>query len=424
MTTRTRTTPKTKASAIDLFQSLGTAGLTDPYGLYGQLREQDPVHRTPHGLWVLTRHADVTAVLRDPRFGREGFERHFGAGGGSRRAGAGDGLADAARLDQAGHRQSMLFRDPPHHTRLRDAVSRAFTPRAVEALRPRIEARADALLDRAVPCGRMDVVADLAEPLPRAVIGELLGIPEAHRPSCVAWSAAVARSLDALPIPEDRPLIAEGQTARRMLGGYVRELIGARRVHPGSDLVSTLVEAADGDGLLTDSELVAMIVLLLVAGTETSVSLIGTTVWALLRHPEELARLREAPWLLPAAVEEALRWESPVQRTWRIATAEVAVSDHTILRGALVVLLLGAANRDPERFAEPDRFDVLRRDLGHVAFGGGVHVCLGAALARLETQVAIGALLRRLPGLRLATEQAAWRPTATLRGLATLRVTW
>jgi cytochrome P450 len=424
MATETRPTSTTKASAIDLFQRLMAAGLTDPYGLYRQLREQDPVHRTPHGLWLLTRHADVTAVLRDPRFGREGFERHFGTGEGSPGAGACDGLADAARRDQAGHRQSMLFRDPPHHTRLRDAVSRAFTPRAVEALRPRIEARADALLDLTASSGRMDVVADLAEPLPRTVIGELLGIPEAQRPACAAWSAAVARSLDALPIPEDRSLVAEGQTARRLLGGYVRELIASRRADLGSDLVSTLIEAADRDGLLSDSELVAMIVLLLVAGTETSVSLIGTTVWALLRHPEELARLREAPWLLPAAVEEAVRWESPVQRTWRIAMAEVAVSNHTIPRGALVVLLLGAANRDPGRFAEPDRFEVLRRDLGHVAFGGGVHVCLGAALARLETQVAIGALVRRQPGLRLVNEQAVWRPTATLRGLTTLQVTW
>jgi cytochrome P450 len=187
--------------------------LTDPYGFYRQLREQDPVHRTPHGLWVLTRYADVAALLRDPRFGREGFERHFGTGGGSRGKGAGDGLADAARLDPGGHRQSMLFRDPPHHTRLRDAVSRAFTPRVAETLRPRIQAHIDALLDRVAPTCRMDVIADLAEPLPRGVIGELLGIPEAHRPACAAWSAAVARSLDALPIPEDRPLVAEGRGA-------------------------------------------------------------------------------------------------------------------------------------------------------------------------------------------------------------------
>jgi cytochrome P450 len=384
---------------------------TDPYALYARLRSEDPTHGTSLGLWVLTRYADVAAVLRDPRFGREGFERHFG-------------LNSGVGSDAGGHRQSMLFRDPPHHTRLRDAVSRAFTPRAVEALRPRIQAHIDGLLDRVASAGRMDVVTDLAEPLPRAIIGELLGIPEAHRTACAAWSAAVARSLDALPIPEDQPLVAEGQTARRALGGYVRELIAARRAQPASDLVSTLVDAADQDGLLTDSELVAMIVLLLVAGTETTVSLIGTTVWALLGHPAELARLREAPWLLPAAVEEALRWESPVQRTWRIAKAGVELGAHRIPAAALVVLLLGAANRDPARFAEPDRFDILRRDLGHLAFGGGVHACLGAFLARLEAQVAVSALLRRWPTLQLAADRPTWRPTATLRSLTTLPVTW
>jgi cytochrome P450 len=388
------------------------AASVEPYPLYARLRECDPIHRTPDGLWVFTRHADISAVLRDPRFGREGFERYFGLGQG-------------AGSDAAGSRQSMLFRDPPHHTRLRDAVSRAFTPRAVEALRPRVQAHVDALLERVADAPRMDVVADLAEPLPRTVIGELLGIPGTHRLACAAWSAAVARSLDALPIPEDQPLVAEGQTARRALGGYVRELVAARRTRPEADLITTLVEAADQDGLLSDSELVAMVVLLLVAGTETTVSLIATTVWALLRHPDDaLARVREAPWLLPAAIEEALRWESPVQRTWRIATTDVEVAGHRIHAGALVVLLLGAANRDPARFTEPDRFDVLRRDLGHLAFGAGVHACLGAFLARLETQVAVGTLVRRWPMLELATDQIVWRPTATLRGLATLPVTW
>jgi cytochrome P450 len=407
MTPDARTTDTVSA----LLQGSGRAGLGDPYESYRQLRERGPVHRMPNGLWVLARYADVAALLHDSRFGREGFERHFG-------------LTDGARGDTAGSRQSMLFRDPPHHTRLRDAVSRAFTPRAVEAVRPRVQAHADALLDRVASAGRMDVVADLAEPLPRAVIGELLGIPEAHRIACAAWSATVARSLDALPIPEDQPLVAEGQTARRALGGYVRELVAARRAQPERDLITTLVEAADQDGLLSDSELVAMVVLLLVAGTETTGSLIATTVWALLRHPDALARVREAPWLLPAAIEEALRWESPVQRTWRIATTDVEVAGQQIPAGALVVLLLGAANRDPARFAEPDRFDILRRDLGHLAFGAGVHRCLGAFLARLETQVAVGTLLRRWATLELATERPMWRPTATLRGLATLPVTW
>ena len=406
--TRHGTSEDGQIASSTLFGASDPGFLVDPYSLYARLRVADPIHRTPHGLWVLTRYADVAAVLRDSRFGREGFERHFAP-------------ANGASADAGGHRQSMLFRDPPHHTRLRDAVSRAFTPRAVEALRPRVQAHVDALLDRVAPAGRMDVVADLAEPLPRAVIGELLGIPEAHRAALAEWSAAVARSLDALPILEDRPLVAEGQTARRALGGYVRELIAARRAQPGPDLVSTLVEAADQDGLLSDSELVAMIVLLLVAGTETTVSLISTTIWALLRHPDERARLLEAPWLLPAAVEEAARWESPVQRTWRIATTEAEIAGHRMPAGALVVLLLGAANRDPARFADPDRFDILRRDLGHLAFGAGVHVCLGAFLARLETQVAVSALLRRWPTLQLATERPVWRPTATLRGLATCR---
>jgi cytochrome P450 len=407
MTPDARTTDPVSA----LLQDPGRGSLGDLYESYRQLRERGPVHRMPNGLWVLTRYADVATVLRDPRFGREGFEQHF----------APDGASGA---EAAGHRQSMLFRDPPHHTRLREAVSRAFTPRAVEALRPRIQAHVDALLDRVAAAGRMDVVADLAEPLPRAVIGELLGIPEAHRAACATWSAAVARSLDALPIPEDRPLVAEGQTARRVLGGYVRELVAERRARPGPDLLSTLVEAADQDGLLSDSELVAMAVLLLVAGTETSVSLIGTTICALLAHPDELARLREAPWLLPAAVEEALRWESPVQRTWRIAKTDADVAGHRIPAGALLVLLLGAANRDPARFTDPDRYDVGRRDLGHLAFGAGVHACLGAFLARLETQVVASAVLRRWPALRLATKQPAWRPRATLRGLAALPVTW
>jgi pimeloyl-[acyl-carrier protein] synthase len=316
----------------------------------------------------------------------------------------------------------MLFRDPPAHTRLRETVSHAFTPSAVEALRPRVDAIVHALLDRIKGAPTMDVVADLAEPLPRAVIGELLGIPEAHRAALGVWSGAVARSLDALPIPEDRPLVEAGQAARQSLGGYFRELVAARRAEPGSDLVSALIAAAEQDGLLSDRELVAMCVLVTVAGTETTSSLIGTTVWALLGQPEAVAQAREAPWRLPAAIEEAARWESPIQRTWRIAKTDVALDDQTIPRDALVVLLIGAANRDPARFHGPDRFDLGRRSAGHLAFGAGVHACLGATLARVETQVAVGTLLRRLPSLRLTTDRPAWRPTATLRGLATLPV--
>lgn len=395
----------------------------DLYAVYARLRAEDPVHRTPHGLWVLTRYADVSAVLRDPRFGREGFERHFptdGGGDGERRRCPTAVESEADR----GVRQSMLFCDPPRHTRLRELIAYPFAPPAVDILRPGIRSVANRLLDRVDGAETIDVVTNLAEPLARAVIGDLLGMPEADRAAVAVWSAAVARSLDALPIPEDRSLVAAGQAARRALGDYMRELLAARRAAPPGDLMGLLITMADDDGLLSDRELVAMAVLLAVAGTETTTSLIGTTVWALLSHPEALARVREAPWRLPAAIEEALRWESPVQRTWRIAKADVELASQRIPAGALVVLLLGAANRDPARFPVPDRFDLDRRAAGHLAFSAGAHACLGAALARLETQVAVDTLLRRLPSLRLPTASPAWRPTTTLRGLATLPVTW
>jgi hypothetical protein len=407
----------------DLRELGAAASLGDPYPLYARLRADDPVHRTLEGLWILTRYADVAAVLRDPRFGREGFERHFGVDPGPGANGSCPGRAGSPHGDAGGSRQSMLFRDPPHHTRLREAVSHAFAPRSVQVVRPLIERLVKTLLARVDSASIVDVVAALAEPLPTAVIGQLLGIPEAPRAVLRAWSGIVARSLDALPIPQDRALIADGQTARRMLGGYFRELIAARRAAPGPDLVSSLIAIAELDGLLSESELVATVVLLMVAATETTTSLIGTTVWALLRHPEVLARVRKTPCRLPEVIEEALRWESPVQRTWRIAKTDVEVANHRIPAGALVVLVIGAANRDPARFPDPDRFDPARRPAGHLAFGAGAHTCLGAALARLETEVALDALLRRWPNLRPAHQTPSWRPAATLRSLADLPVT-
>jgi cytochrome P450 len=396
------------------------AGGADPYPVYARLRAEDPIHRTPHGLWVLTRYADVSAVLRDPRFGREGFERYFPTDGGDDGERRRCPTALESEADR-GARQSMLFCDPPRHTRLRDLLAYPFAPPAVDILRPRIRSVANRLLDRVDGAGQLDVVTNLAEPLARAVIGDLLGITEADRAAVAIWSAALARSLDALPIPEDRPLLAAGQAARRALGDYTRERLATRRAAPSGDLMGLLIALADDDGLLSDRELVAMAVLVAVAGTETTTSLIGTTVWALLSHPEALARVREAPWHLAAAIEEVLRWESPVQRTWRIAKADVELAGQRIPAGALVVLLLGAANRDPARFPDPDRFDLDRRAAGHLAFSAGVHACLGAALARLEARTAIETLLRRWPSLHLTSDRPAWRPTATLRSLVTCR---
>jgi cytochrome P450 len=382
----------------------------DPYPVYARLRAQDPVHRTALGFWVLTRYEDVARVLRDSRFSREGFEAAF--------AGV-DGTAREPRRPQP----SMLYRDPPDHTRLRAAVSRAFTPRTVEALRPRIQQIVDGLLDRVQGTGRMDMIADLAAPLPVAVIGELLGVPPEDWTTLTRLSADVAESLDALPVPADRQLVERGRTARHELGAYFRHLVAARRCRPQDDLVSRLLAVTDQGYPLNDEELVGMAVLLAVAGHETTTHLIGNGVLALLRHPDQLARLREERGLLPSAVEELLRYDAPVQRTWRITTAAVEFGGRTVPAGALVVAVLGAANRDPARFPEPDRLDLTRPDNAHLAFGAGIHHCLGVALARLETAIAIGTLLRRMPRLQLATTQPEWRASSLVRGLVALPVT-
>ena len=328
-----------------LFDASDLAFLADPYPVYRRLRIETPVHRTALGLWVLTRYDDVALVLRDPRFSREGFEAAYAA-------------VDGAAAEPGRRQPSMLYRDPPDHTRLRAAVSRAFTPRTIETLRPRIQQLVDELLDRVQDAGAMDVIADLAAPLPVAVIGELLGVPVDDRAGIMGLSADVARSLDALPVPADRELVERGRTARRTLGTYFRHLIAARRCKPQDDLVSRLIAAADQGYPLSEEELVGMAVLLAVAGHETTTHLIGNGVLALLRHPDQLARLREEPGLLPSAVEELARYDGPVQRTWRITTTAVELGGRTLPAGALVVAVLGAANRDPARFPEPDRLDL------------------------------------------------------------------
>jgi cytochrome P450 len=256
------------------------------------------------------------------------------------------------------------------------------------------------------------------------VIGELLGVPPDDRAGLMGLSADVARSLDALPVPTDRELVERGRAARRMLGTYFRHLVAARRCRPQDDLVSRLIATAEQGYPMSEKELVGMAVLLAVAGHETTTHLIGNGVLALLRHPDQLASLRADPGLLPSAVEELARYDGPVQRTWRIATTVVELGGRTLPPGALVVAMLGAANRDPARFPEPDRLDLSRTDNAHLAFGAGVHHCLGVALARLETAIAIGTLLRRMPRLRLATETPEWRGSSLVRGLAALPVTF
>jgi len=376
----------------------------DPYPFYHRMRETDPVHLSPLGLWVLTRYEDCVTSLRDPRFGRDGFEAILSAQYGEE--------SETGRLPR-----SMLFRDPPDHTRLRALVNRAFTPRVIEGMRGQIQAVVDRLLDRVERHGHMDVIADLAYPLPVTVICDMLGVPEGDHEQMKDWSSDIIRSLDAIGIPSDDSVVERGRVGRRGIAEYFRALLPERRRHPRADLLSSLIAVEEQGDRLTEGELLATCVLLFIAGHETTVNLIGNGLLALLRHPGELVRLRAEPGLIGSAVEELLRFDSPVQRTARITNAEVVVGGKTLPPGAFVVTAIGAANRDPRHFPDPDRLDIGRTENRHIAFGFGIHFCLGAPLARVEGQLALGALMRRMPKLRLTGSDLEWRESSTLRGL-------
>jgi cytochrome P450 len=318
----------------------------------------------------------------------------------------------------------MLFRDPPDHTRLRALVSKAFTPRVIDQMREHIQEIVDRLLDRVQASGEMDVIGDLAYPLPVTVICEMLGVPLGDHESIRGWSADIARSLDAIGLPSDVEIVDRGRVARRAIGDYFRALVPRRRGNPQNDLLTGLIAAEEQGDKLSEGEVIAMCVLLFIAGHETTVNLIGNGLFALLQHPDQLARLQHDPALVPGAVEELLRYDSPVQRTARMTTEEVEIGGRQIAKGAMVVTAIGAANRDPAQFADPDRLDVTRKDVRHVSFGYGIHFCLGAPLARVEGQIALGTLLRRAPRLALAETAPEWRESSVLRGLKRLRVTF
>ena len=378
--------------------------IEDPYPLYHRLRADDPVHQNPAGMWALSRYDDVSRFLRDPRFGRRGFEEII-----------------SARFGGPGLGRSMLLQDPPDHTRLRGLVNKAFTPRVIEGLRGQIQQIVDGLIDAVAGRGEMELIADLAYPLPVSVICEMVGVPAADRDVFRQWSCAIARSVDAIVFP-DPEVIARANAAGDAISAYFHDLVAERRRAPRADLLSALIAVEETGDRLSTEELFATAVLLFIAGHETTANLIGNGVLALLRHPAELRRLRTDPAIIESAVEELLRYDSPVQRVSRITNEDVVIEDRPIPTGSLVLALLGSANRDPNHFAEHDRLDVTRQDNRHLAFGWGIHFCLGAPLARLEGQIAIGTLLRRLPSLTLATEQVEWRQTFTLRGLTTLPI--
>ena len=377
---------------------------TDPYPLYRRLRELDPVHRSPAGPWVLTRHADATAVLRDPRFSPNPAHLH-----GERPQ------VGPRRIDT----KVLLFLDPPDHTRIRSLVSKAFTPGRVRQLRARVEAMVDELLDRAEERGSMELIADLAYPLPVSVICELLGVPAVDRDVFRSWSSDASRLLDR-DIDLDEEALQRGGEAIAGFTEHFVALIGERRESPRDDLLSALIAAEEGGERLSWEELLSTIILLFLAGHETTVNLIGNGALALLRHPGELERLRREPALGASAVEELLRYDSPVHVTARIATADLEVGGTPVAEGEQVVVLVAAANRDPAVFPDPDRLDLGRPDNRHLSFSAGTHYCLGAALARLEGEVALGKLVRRFPRLELADPDPTYRDHLVLRGLRAL----
>jgi cytochrome P450 len=390
---------------VEPFSAAQTA---DPHPGYARLREHSPVHlmRMPSGLpvWLVTRYADVRQGLNDPRLSKDE----------NRRASL-SALRFPADVE-ARMNHHMLNADPPDHTRMRKLVSAAFTARRVEALRPRIQEITDTLLDAMTAAGETDLIDAFAFPLPIQVICELLGVPLDDRDEFRDWSNTIIAGT----LAGDRL-----QPAAQAMVGYLDALLDRKRADPTDDLLSALIAVRDGGDRLTEGELSSMVFLLLVAGHETTVNLIGNAVHTLLTHPEALAALRADPTLLPGAIEEFLRYEAPVETaTFRITTEPVEIAGVTVPENQVVLLSLLAANRDPDRFSDAEVFDLSRADGQHVAFGHGIHHCLGAPLARLEGQIAIGSLLARFPNLELAVpaDQLAWRPGVLLRGLEHLPV--
>jgi cytochrome P450 len=387
--------------------------VADPYPALERLREEDPVHwsRILSG-WVLTRYADVRAALADPRLSADRITPFL-----TRQAPTASEAVQAL-LHQVG--LWVVFTDPPRHTRLRSALGRVFTGGVIETLRPRVESIVHGLLDCAAATGEMDVIRDFAYPLPVTVIGDLLGVPPGDHGQLKAWSDELATFVgSSLTTPDKYERAARGVAE---MHEYFERIVARRRAAPADDLVTALLVAGERGDPLAEGELVASCVLLLFAGHETTTNLIGNGAFALLRHPAEARAWREDPALAASAVEELLRYDGPTPAMVRIAREDVRIDDRVIRRGDRLFLMINAANRDPQQFAAPDRLDLRRGDNRHLAFGHGIHFCLGASLARLEGQIALPALLARFPALTLETDAPEWVDSLIFRGMRSLPV--
>jgi len=414
MTKKQANTAPISAKAIMPVDVTSASFKANPFPFYAQLRAQAPVFPVTvmkQRAWLITRYDDVLNVLKDERFAKD-----------RRNAMTDEQLKKSPWVPPMFKplEHTMLDLDSPDNTRLRALVHKAFTPRMVEKMRDQIQHLANQLLDAVEPKGSMDLIADFALPLPLTVIGQILGVPAEDNDKFHRWS---------------KTLITSG-TSRNLLVlipnimafmKYLKKLIKERRAYPKDDLITALVQAKDGSDQLSEDEILAMIFLLLIAGHETTVNLIGSGTLALLEHPDQLEMLRNEPELIKTAVEELLRYVCPVEMaTERYAREDIEIAGTTIPRGELAMAVIGSANRDERYFENPDMLDITRKNNKHLAFGHGVHFCLGAPLARLEGQIALSTLIQRMPNLRLnsAPDQVRWRGTFVLRGLEALPVSF
>jgi cytochrome P450 len=391
----------------DAFDLMTPAALADPFPVYRRLREEAPVHwSASYGGWLVTRYDLVTSALRDPRFSARRSEAMFDR--------MPPDIREATRPLQRAFKLWLLMMDPPDHTRLRALVQKAFAPSLVAALRPRVQALVDAALDDVQAAGRMDLIRDLAQPIPAVVIAQLLGVDPADHLRFKQWS-------DDLALMELGPAgFLQAQASMLAMMEYLRAVIDERRRAPRADLLSQLLAAEEAGRFLDEDELLANCALILFAGHETTTNLIGNGILELLRHPDQLALLRDDPSLAEPAIEELLRFHGPIQRVRRTVLEPVVLGEQPLAAGDPVWLMVGAANRDPAVFAEPERLDLRRRPTRHLTFGLGPHFCVGAALGRLEGAVAIPTIVRRLPELRGELDAIVWRKDLSFRGITGL----
>jgi len=402
------------ADALSLSNLFRPEVRADPYPLYDRIRAEDPVHwDEAMGFWSITRYADISAIYRDAR-----FSRALGLAGAFQRLPEAERERTMPLYDAFS--KTIPYTDPPYHTRLRGLANKAFTPRVVEQMRPHIKRLLEGLLDDQQAAGRMDVMRDVAYPLPATVIMELLGLPLERRPQFKQWSSDVFATIGV--VRRDSEVMTKGLEGLEQAADFLRHFHDQIEKEPKGDLFTALAMVVEEGNRLSREELYANILMLLSAGQETTTNLIGNGTFALLTHPDQMQKLRDDPTLIANAVEEMLRYDNPAQVAYRVAAEDVEVGSKTIRRGEIVNLLLGAANRDPEHFRDPDRFDITRPEIHQIGFGAGIHYCIGAPLARLEGQIAFNTFLRRFPNMRLETGQLEWQDHPTFRGLVSLPV--